>query len=129
MLLETQAAYSKLGIDVSAAGPAVDLQMDFRNADIISIDCVLTALTGGTAPTVQFILERLSADGVTWVQLSAPAAISAPNTTPSTGIVTFDVGPGLALVKLVGRAHRIRHITTGAPATAVATINAFTNNL
>lgn len=126
MTIATANAGTKAGVSVAAANGTAQT-FDFTSAEAVCIDCILTALTGGTSPSVQFILERLSADGATWVQLSAATALTVASSSPSTGISSFEVGPGLAINKLVGTQHRIRWVTTGTPATAVATVNAYQN--
>lgn len=60
----------------------------------IAMDLTVTAITGGaTSPGIQFFVDRLAADGVTWsniVNFTITSAVSPNNAT------TLDLGPGFA---------------------------------
>jgi hypothetical protein len=93
---------------------------DFQNILVVT---QLSSLTGGTAPTVQFILDWKDAVGV-YRPLITHAALSA------TGTKTAALGPGSAAstgIDLLwaapfGPIVRLRWVTTGTPATAVAEV-------
>lgn len=73
----------------------------------------LTALTGGTSPTVQVQLQQQDANGVFQVIGQLSAALSA------VGVGTFSVGEGQTngAVILSGGIYRLAWVITGAPAT------------
>jgi len=103
-------------VDVHTNGTVTVVTLDVRNIEALCIDCILSGLTGGTTPTVQFLLDRLAADGSTWVNIDSPTALSAD------GVVSFIVGPGLPLNTSVGRTVRVRATTTGGPTAALANV-------
>jgi len=116
MAFETQAAAKYLAQNVAAASGTIGT-VDIRNYTAISVTMNLTALTGGTAPTVQLAIDRRIEDGAVvpnWEQIVAPTAISAVGTSRA------DIGPGLVTSTLPGKVIRLRWVTTGGPATAVA---------
>jgi len=118
-MIETSIAQDgKTVIDVKAASNTVIATLDVRNIEAVAIDCTLSGLAGGATPSVQFFLDRLVADGTTWVQIANPAAIT------TNGTVTILVGPGLPINSITGRTLRVRCTTTGAPTTANAAIAA-----
>ena len=81
----------------------------------------LTALTGGTSPTVQFTYQEMDDYGV-WYDVSAiGAALSAA------GTARTSVGEGCKVNDMIGKSGRIKWVTTGAPATATATISVLVN--
>lgn len=55
-----------------------------------ALDITLTAFTGGSAPTIQYYLERQGADGA-WYQLLTTGAL---NSAPQT--ISIDISPGLS---------------------------------
>lgn len=56
-------------------------------AAYLAVDINVTALTGGTTPSVQFFIDRLAADGL-WYQVWASQTVGSPATS------SFDLGPG-----------------------------------
>lgn len=82
----------------------------------MSLDITVTALTGGAAPTVTFLVSRKGVDGILYPVKPAPAAISAP------GIIsqTFGDGDGTALNTQI----QIDMITTGAPTSITFSLSA-----
>jgi hypothetical protein len=110
---------SLLPTDVKNNGTVTVVALDVRNSETVAIDCVLSGLTGGTAPTVQFSVERASVDGTTWVLVNAATALSA------NGVSSFYIGPGMVLNQTTGRQLRVRATTTGGPTTANAVVMAF----
>lgn len=107
-------AWTKPALDVKTdQGNAGDI--DVRDLTGIAIDCVLTSMTGGTTPSVQFIVDRKNIDG-TYTQIVAGVALTAAGTT------SFSIGPGLTTATITGVIIRIRWTVVGAPTTAVANI-------
>lgn len=79
----------------------------------IALDTTVTALTGGTSPTIQFTLDRLGADGV-WYNVWTSTTVGSPATN------SMDIGPGLT--NAAGSQHavfttqgRFSYIFTGTP--------------
>lgn len=76
----TPPAQTLLGLP-STAQTASNTGITFSTLTVaaIALDITVTALTGGTAPTITFFLDRLGADGV-WYREETSAAVSAPGT-------------------------------------------------
>ena len=70
----------------------------------------LTALTGGTAPTVLISLQQQDANGI-FHTIASGTALSA------VGTDQFSMGPGLARPVMVGNTYRLAWVITGTPAT------------
>lgn len=110
--------------------PALSVAVDGGNAGDIDIRAFtgvtfiakLTALTGGTTPTVTFVLDYKLFDG-SYVQVAAGAALSVISSTPNTGISVVSLGPGLSAPAVSGVIVRPRWVVTGGPATAVADLH------
>lgn len=64
--------------------------VDTTGITYLAWDITLTSFTGGTAPTITFILERQGTDG-NWYQVSSTGAL---NSAPQT--ISVDISPGLA---------------------------------
>lgn len=88
----------------------------------IAFDVTVTAVTGGTAPTVQFFIDRLSNDGSTWFNVMSTQSFT------TAALNSWDLGPGFAATSPPnGAAHavfttqgRIRWVFAGtAPPTSV----------
>lgn len=75
----------------------------------LALDITLTSFTGGTTPTITFILERQGADGV-WYQICTTGALNAAQT------VSVDLSPSSAG-------------TTAAPLTSTSQHAVLTNSL
>lgn len=75
--------------------------LNTTNVNRIAVDVNLTALTGGTAPTVTFFLDRQGLDG-TWYQVWSSGAKSAP------AAVSTSVGDGCTVSEVIGAAVRLR---------------------
>jgi hypothetical protein len=74
----------------------------------LAFDIKVTALTGGTSPTVTFKLSRIGADGQLY-QLYLPTAISAA------GSFTASIGSGLTTNSSFGNSVQVDMVLTGAP--------------
>jgi hypothetical protein len=114
-------------VDVHTSGQ-VTSDIDVRPLVGLTVDCNLKTLVGGTAPTVQFCIDRkheykdnTGQTITTWVQIDSPAAISVVST-PPTGLVSIPIGPGMTNAVPTGRIIRVRWIVTGAPSSATADI-------
>lgn len=75
---------------------------------ILNVDINVTALTGGTSPTVTFKVSRVGADGVLY-QVWQPTAISAAGTFSTT------IGANCATNSDLGDLFQIDMVVTGAP--------------
>lgn len=64
--------------------------VDTSGINYLAWDITLTSFTGGTAPTIQFLIERQGTDGV-WYQVSSTGAL---NTAPQT--ISVDISRALA---------------------------------
>jgi len=73
----------------------------------LACDFNVTALTGGTAPTVTFKVSRIGADGVLY-QLESATALSAA------GVISYNIGAGLDN-KSFGDGIQVDMVVTGAP--------------
>lgn len=73
----------------------------------LAIDFNVTALTGGTTPTVTFKISRVGADGVLY-QLEQATALSVA------GVISYNVGAGLDN-KSFGTQVQVDMVVTGAP--------------
>lgn len=87
-------------------GNSIDLVCD--QYDQLAFDFNVTAFTGGTSPTVQFLIERKGADG-TYYPIYTSAAIAA------IGLTSVSIGPGLPNNAAIGNFVRMRWVFTGAP--------------
>lgn len=99
--------YSETALDVSAAS-GTGAVMDIEDGASITVSCFITALTGGTSPSVTPRLEH-SQDGTNWVQVAA-------YTTMTQGQASNDSN-----VRQMHRKVRIAWTTAGSPATATMT--------
>lgn len=99
--------------DVHVNGNSADF--DTSLFETLLLDVNLTELTGGVNPTVQFYLDRKTADGQyhQFLSINAMNGVSEQNT---------DVGPGLANNRVPGTTCRLRWIASGGPATALANV-------
>lgn len=109
------------GTAATASGTSEPI--DTSNVDYAGLDITVSAITGGTAPTIQFFIDRLGADGI-WYAVYTGTALSAP------GVVSVDLG---LVVAGTGTAHavfsktaRIRWLFGG---TAVPTSVTFSGSL
>ena len=75
---------------------------------LLGVDINVTALTGGTSPTVTFKLSRVGADGVLY-QVWQPTAISAA------GVFSTTIGPGCVINADLGDLFQLDMVVTGAP--------------
>ena len=108
-----------LYVHASGAETATGQSAAFDTTHITSaaLDVNLTALTGGTAPTLTFSLQRLGADGVWYTAWTQAAAMSA------TGPASFELGPSSPAAQLVIFTTQARLVWTfggTAPPTSVA---------
>ena len=92
---QARATYSSGSINVS----------DYRE---LAIDFNVTALTGGTSPTVTFKISRFGADGVLYQIVSATALNAA-------GTISYDIGAGLSTNKSFINLVQIDMVVTGTP--------------
>lgn len=76
----------------------------------------LTALSGGTSPTVQFFYQESDDYGTFYDVNSLSTALAAAGTNNTS------IGKGLKLPDMVGKTGRVRWAVTGAPTTATATV-------
>ena len=88
-----------------SSGP---LTMPNYNGLVLDFDISVTALTGGTTPTVTFKVSRVEPDGVLY-QLWQPTAISAA------GVFSQSIGPGEQTSVDPGAQVQIDMVLTGAP--------------
>src|SRR5690349_14156436 len=104
---------------------AVDVKTDNGNTAAFDVSAYerlkmyfnLTALSGGTTPSVRFVYQEADDYGV-WYDITnvAFAALTTPGKQPQS------IGPGTGYSDMVGKSARIRWTVTGAPTTATATI-------
>lgn len=76
------------------------------NVSRIAVDINLTALTGGTAPTVTFFLDRQGLDGI-WYQVWSSGAKSTAAT------ISTSVGDGCTVSEVIGASVRLRWVFGG----------------
>lgn len=82
----------------------------------LDIDINVTALTGGTSPTVTFKVSRVEADGVLY-SVWSPSAISAA------GTFSQSIGPGLQTSVDLGNTFQVDMVTTGSPTSITFSLN------
>ena len=87
------------------------------NELVLSLDVNVTALTGGSSPTVKFTVSRIGADGVAYV-LYSPTALSAA------GVFSQSVGHSGQTNADLGDQCRIDMVTTGAPTSVTFSLSA-----
>lgn len=106
--------YASAGINVAAAGntPALDVS----SYETVKFYANLTALSGGTTPSVQFFYQEADDFGTWYDVAQLGVAITA------VGTQTTSVGEGAKVNEMVGKSGRVRWAVTGAPATATATL-------
>ena len=80
----------------------------YGQVQILNIDINVTALTGGTSPTVTFKVSRVGADGILY-QAWQPTALSAA------GVLSTTIGAGCATNQDLGDLYQIDMVTTGSP--------------
>ena len=84
------------------------LRLPYYSDMVLDVDFNVTALTGGTSPTVTFKVSRVGADGVLY-QLYQPTALSAA------GSFSQSIGVGAQTNADPGDAIQIDMVVTGAP--------------
>ena len=90
-----------------SSGPLPTLQSGFY-LQLINLDITVTALTGGTSPTVTFKVSRLGADGLLYA-VYTPTALSAP------GVFSQSIGYGCQTNIDLGDTFQLDMVLTGAP--------------
>ncbi len=84
------------------------LTLPYYNNIVLNLDINVTALTGGTSPTVKFTVSRVGADGVNYV-IYNPTALSAA------GVFSQSIGMGGQTTADPGDLIQIDMVVTGAP--------------
>ena len=84
---------------------------------VLDLDISVTALTGGTTPTVTFKVSRVGADGVLY-QVWQPTALSAA------GVFSQTIGPGGQTNADLGATFQIDMVVTGAPTSITFSLSA-----
>lgn len=84
------------------------ITLPILNDLVLDLDINVTALTGGTSPTVKFTVSRVGADGVLYV-LYNPTALS------SAGTFMQSIGVGAQTNADPGASIQIDMVVTGAP--------------
>lgn len=80
----------------------------YGEIQILNVDINVTALTGGTSPTVTFKVSRVGADGILY-QAWLPTALSAA------GVLSTTIGQSCATNVDLGDLFQIDMVVTGAP--------------
>lgn len=84
----------------------------------VFVDIVMKSITGGTSPTFAFSVYRKDGQATpNQLLLSTASTVNAVN-----AVVTFGVGPGLAVNSVPGSLMAIGWVVTGAPTAATADI-------
>lgn len=108
--------FSASGVDVKTTN-GTTAAFDVSAYERLKMYFNLTALAGGTTPTVRFWYQEQDDYGQWYDDAQvAFADLSAP------GKQVQSVGPGTAYSEMLGKAGRIRWTVVGAPTTATATI-------
>ncbi len=87
------------------------------NELVLSLDVNVTAITGGTSPTVKFIVSRVGADSVLY-GLYTPGALSTP------GVFSQSIGHGGQTNADPGDLCQVDMVTTGSPTTITFSLSA-----
>lgn len=119
MPVATSEIYRSPGVDVKT-DQGVTPDIDVQSVQQISVVALITALSGGTAPAVTFMVDRKELDG-SYTQIGAGSAINGQSGSPNTNITKLEVGPGLPINVMLPKTIRIRWGVTGAPTTATGT--------
>ncbi len=88
-----------------SSGPVA---LPYYNDLVLNLDISVTALTGGTTPSVTFKISRVEPDGVLY-QLYSPTALSAA------GVFAQSIGVGGQTAADPGDVIQIDMVVTGAP--------------
>lgn len=103
----------------STSTPAATTNLPFSCAQhtLFAVDVSFTAFTGGTAPSVQFFIDRQGTDGV-WYQIFAGAVLTAP------GLTSTSIGHGLVTAQAPTGTCRLRWVLAGTVAATAVTFSA-----
>jgi hypothetical protein len=105
MAVQTLLALPSAARATYSSGP---LTLPNYNGLVVDLDVSVTALTGGTSPTVTFKVSRVEPDGVLY-QVYQPTALSAA------GVFSQSIGPGEQTAVDLGSQVQIDMVLTGAP--------------
>lgn len=103
----------------STSTPAATTTLPFACAQhsLFAVDVTFTAFTGGTAPTVQFFIDRQGNDG-NWYQIFAGGVLSAA------GVTSTSIGHGLQTTHAPTGTCRLRWVLAGTVAATAVTFSA-----
>src|SRR4051794_32111283 len=81
--------------------------ISWGNASTIAVDVIVTNQQG-TSPTLQIVVERLGADGVTYFNLYNSGAISVSSASTTNVVIKQSIGPGCATAEEIGSSGCVR---------------------
>jgi hypothetical protein len=82
------------------------------NASTIAVDVIVTNQQG-TSPTLQILVDRLGADGVTYFNMYDSTAISVSTASSTNVVIKQSIGPGCTKTEEIGSSGRVRWVIGG----------------
>ena len=82
------------------------------NASTIAVDVNVTNQQG-TSPTLQILVDRLGADGVTYFNMYDSGAVSVSTASTTAVVIKQSIGPGCTKTEEIGISGRVRWVIGG----------------
>lgn len=86
--------------------------VSWGNASTIAVDVIVTNQQG-TSPTLQILVDRLGADGVTYFNMYDSGAISVSTASATNVVIKQSIGPGCTKTEEIGSSGRVRWVIGG----------------
>ena len=86
--------------------------ISWGNASTIAVDVIVTNQQG-TSPTLQILVDRLGADGVTYFNMYDSGAISVSTASTTPVVIKRSIGPGCTTTEEIGSSGRGRWVIGG----------------
>jgi hypothetical protein len=86
--------------------------VSWGNCSTIAVDVVVTNQQG-TSPTLQILVDRLMADGVTYANMYASSATSVSTASSTNVFIIRSIGPGCTTTEEIAASGRVRWVIGG----------------
>jgi hypothetical protein len=86
--------------------------VSWGNCSTIAVDVVVTNQQG-TSPTLQILVDRLMADGVTYANMYDSTAISVSTASSTNVFIKQSIGPGCTKTEEIAASGRVRWVIGG----------------
>jgi hypothetical protein len=96
----------------TSAPPPDTGNISWGNASTIAVDVNVTNQQG-TSPTLQILVDRLGADGVTYFNMYDSGAISVSTASTTPVVIKQSIGPGCTKTEEIGSSGRVRWVIGG----------------